>query len=214
MKKLKIKPLLGIILTFLITGIVTSVLVYLYIEQEIQNLNSELTLLKTNTAAETTIEQEDVDANEVGNDEDTDLEEVEEEAENEEEDPYAVIYVPGGLFQGEEERAALREKLVVPYFDYYNDPEHGQQTKIISMSISKDEEDTYYEVSVVRKDTYPSGGYGHNGFLFGSTEEDFGYWIPQCLDVDCEFSENYRILHPEVVEAYEECPNCYLDVDM
>jgi hypothetical protein len=210
MKKLKIKSILGIILTFLITGIVTAVLVYLYREQEIQNLNSELTLLKTNTA----IKQEDVDVNEVDTNEDTDLEEVEEEAENEEEDPYAVIYVPGGLFQGEDERAALREKLVVPYFDYYNDPEHGQQTKIISMSISKDEEDTYYEVSVVRKDTYPGGGYGHNGFLFGSTEDDFGYWIPQCLDVDCEFSSNYTDLHPGVVEQYESCPNCALDVDM
>lgn len=209
MKKLKIKPILGIILTFLITGIVTAVLVYLYREQEIQNLNSELTLLKTNTA----IKQEDIDVNEVDTNEDTDLEEVEEEAENEEEDPYAVIYVPGGLFT-ETERGLLRAKLVIPYFDYYNDPEHGQQTEIISMTVSKNEEKTYYEVSVVRKDTYPGGGYGYNGFLFGSTGDPFDYWVPECLDVECEFSSNYTDLHPGVVEQYESCPNCALDVDM
>jgi hypothetical protein len=207
MKKFKIKPLLGIILTFLITGIITGVLVYLYREQEIQNLNSELTLLKNNVQEEVaTIEDE-----EEGTEEET--ESTEDTGETEEEDPYAVIFVPGGLFT-ETERGLLRAKLVIPYFDYYNDPEHGQQTEIVSMTVSKNEEDTYYEVSVVRKDTYPGGGYGYNGFLFGSTGDPFDYWVPECLDVECEFSSNYTDLHPGVVEQYESCPNCALDVDM
>lgn len=207
MKKFKIKPLLGIILTFLITGIITGVLVYLYREQEIQNLNSELTLLKNNVQEEVaTIEDE-----EEGTEEET--ESTEDTGETEEEDPYAVIFVPGGLFT-ETERGLLRAKLVIPYFDYYNDPEHGQQTEIVSMTVSKNEEDTYYEVTVVRKDTYPGGGYGYNGFLFGSTEDPFDYWVPECLDVECEFSSNYTDLHPGVVEKYESCPNCSLDVDL
>lgn len=207
MKGFKIKPLLGIILTFLITGIITGALVYLYREQEIQNLNSELTLLKNNTVEDTNTAQEAEEATE----EETEATESTEKAQDG--DPYAVIFVPGGLFT-ENERADLREKLVVPYFDYYDDSEHVQQREIISMTVSKDEEDTYYEVSVVSKATYPGGDYGHNGFLFGSTETNFDYWVPECLDVDCEFSENYRDLHPEVVEQYESCPNCSLDVDM
>jgi hypothetical protein len=196
MKGFKIKPILGIILTFLITGIVTSVLVYLYREQEIQNLNSELTLLKTNTAQEASTEKEDIDVNEVGD-----------------EDPYAVIFIPGGLFT-DTERDLLREKLVKPYFDYYNDEEHAPDTEVISMVVEKDEDETYYKVDIVVKTTYDGTSYGHRGFLFGSTENPFDYWVPECIDTECEFSNSYHNLHPEVVDQYESCPECGLDVDI
>ncbi len=190
---------LTIILVIFFTAVIAGGGVYFWREQEINDLKQEL----PNTS-----QQEEV----VVIDENEDQESID-TTENPIEENYPVVFVPGGRFT-EKERNTLTEKLVKPIFDYYQDIIHtSSPTDVISITIEKEADSNYYLVSVVTEDK-SAKTFGNMGFLFGSTREGYKYWTPECFGIECEFSDEFKSKHPEVVETYEDCPNCSLEVDL
>ena len=127
------------------------------------------------------------------------------------EEKYPAIFTPSGKFT-QQEKTTLINKLVKPYFDYYQDSKNSNALDdIIAMKISKDDSTSnYYLVDVIFEDKslQLEEGFGYMGFLFGSTRSEYSYWIPECSMEKCNISEEYRQKYPGVIQTFNAClPN-------
>jgi len=106
-----------------------------------------------------------------------------------------IVYGRPGLLHyteaGRIEKKKLKEKLVNPYVDYYNEKEVNLVTLFITVPENIGGE---YLVDAF----FANGGY--HGFLFGKREQEYGYWPgPSCMGT-CEFSEMFKKKYPQIVQ--------------
>lgn len=112
-----------------------------------------------------------------------------------------VVYEPSGAFN-DKEKSELQEKLVGPLADYEPD-------KYISIIIEENSPDVF--VGGDSDDKYLVTAIGEDGvvisFVYGSKKDGIDWYVPECGESDCEFSDEYRQKYPEVVKQYEQSRN-------
>ena len=187
---------LTVISLILLTAAIAGGGVYFWREQYITDLKDQISNSSQNDIVNENEEQQPDDT-----------------TENTAPEGYPIVFVPEGRLTAREKQT-LTEKLIAPLFDYYQDVNNtSSEMDIISMMVEKETDANYYIVNIVTK-IKSTNTFGYMGFLFGSTRNDYKYWTPECFESECTFSDEYKGNHPEVVETYEECPNCSLEIDL
>lgn len=106
-----------------------------------------------------------------------------------------VVYGRPGLLNNTEsgkiEKKRLEERLINPFVDYYNEKEVSLVTLFVTVPKHIGGEYTV--------DAFFVDG-GHQGFLFGRREQDYGYWSgPDCME-PCDFSETFKMKYPQIAQ--------------
>lgn len=105
-----------------------------------------------------------------------------------------VFFTPSGSFSADLKKE-IRKKITGPLADFYNQKEVKVVTIEVKPSPSADVPG--FNVSAF----FVAGGY--IGFIHETNAGgNFDYWIPECYESICEFTETYKQKHPEVVQKY------------
>jgi type II secretory pathway pseudopilin PulG len=108
-----------------------------------------------------------------------------------------VVYGRPGLLnntaEGLIEKKNLEEKLVHPYTDYYN--EDGLNLVAMYITVPQNIGGQYDVVAIFGSENQ----YGTHDFGFGTREQEYDYWKPECMDT-CDFSEAFKTKYPQIVE--------------
>lgn len=102
-----------------------------------------------------------------------------------------VVYKPAGLLT-ETDKKNLQERLVNPFFDYYNESEISYITMTVDVPTKVGDP---FTVEAIHK----NGGY--QGFLFGKRGGNIEWWKPECMG-DCNFSEKFKAKYPAIVNNH------------
>lgn len=86
------------------------------------------------------------------------------------------------------EKKQLEDKLINPFIDYYN--EDGINLVSLHITVPKEVGDSYTVQAI-----FKTGG--TIGFSFGSREQEYAYWQPECMS-PCNLSDAYKEKYPEI----------------
>jgi hypothetical protein len=106
--------------------------------------------------------------------------------------PAVVIQGEAGLDQ--KNRAQLRERVINPFVDYYQEADQG---KLKSISVETNTNPNYIQYPYKIDAVFDNGV--TQGFLVEKKGSEIQWWKPICMG-DCPFSESYQNKYPEVVK--------------
>lgn len=92
------------------------------------------------------------------------------------------------------EKESITERLLNPYFDFYNDRELDTVVIVVTKN-TPPVSGYYYTITAQTK------GGGTTEFLYSVSNTNLDWWLPEC-STKCEFSEEYKAKYPNIVSQF------------
>lgn len=103
------------------------------------------------------------------------------------------------------EKKDLLDKVINPFIDYHNMIDNPDDP-MIYVGIEKNSDQEVKEMGYLYQINYVTKKLGWGGWLERKSGETIKYWTPECMDNECNFTDEFEAKHPKTVEEYNKLP--------